>query len=249
MGEPFELPLGVIKDGKVSREVSLIPMTAGMRRTLASKSSQKNPVRGMTEMLGKCCESIGGEPPTPAIINGLVTGDRDFMLLMVRQLSLGDIISTQMTCGSCSNDIIFDLAISEMKIRTAEKDKDYKLDGNLPVVDFENDELKIKAQLRLPTGFDQIAIADKIRSDPVTANYELFARLIRKWVDNEVEIGDPNTLDFIDNMPLRTLNWLEEVYRKVQPGPTWLTRVECSVCGARTLLDMGDSDFLFKTPR
>lgn len=249
MGESFDLPLGVIKDGAVNTEVTLIPMTAGMRRALASRTSQKNPARALTDMLGKCCESIGGESPTPQLINSLPTGDRDFMLLMIRQLSLGDTISTQMTCGTCASEIVFDLSINEMPIRRVEKDKHYILEGNFAVLDLSNDDLKLKVKMRLATGFDQIAISDKIRSDPVLASYELYARLIRTWVDGDVEEATPNTLDFIDNLPLQKLNWLEEAYRKAQPGPSWTTRVECSVCGSRTMLDMGDSDFLFKTPR
>jgi len=249
MGESFELPLGVVHNGNVTKDIVLTPMTAKIRRLIANRANQKNPANGLTDVLGHCCESIAGRPPAPQLINALTVGDRDFMLLMLRKISLGDIIKAKMTCVSCQEDLAFDIGIDDIRIRRLELGKNFELDGDYPVVKIESDELGLKVTMRLPTGFDQGAISGQVKTDPIGASYAMYARLIKKWERNGKIDETARTVDFIDNLPLRDIEWLEEAVRKASPGPEWQVSLTCEVCGKRTPLDLSDTDFLFKTPR
>lgn len=249
MGEEFELPLGVIQGGSANRSIILNPMTAGIRRKLLSRSNQKNPSAGMTTMMCECCESLGGAAPSPQLFNSLTVGDRDYVLLMIRKISLGNILSAQLTCPRCQQDIIFDLDIDQMNIKRLEIEKDFVVEGTYAFVQLKSDELGLEIIARLPVGFDQTAIADQMRTDPVLANYELYSRLIKSWKKNGAVIETPNSVKFIDALPVREIEWLESSFRRAMPGPDWYVNVTCEVCGRKSLLDLSDTDFLFKTQR
>jgi hypothetical protein len=249
MGEIFQLPLGVVHNGDVSRDVVLKPMTAKTRRLMAAKSTQKNPSAGLTNLLGQCCESIANAPPSPQMINSLTIGDRDFMLLMLRKMSVGDILKAEMSCPRCQEQISFDLPIDDIRINVLEKDKDYVIEGTNAFTTLKNDELGTEVMLRFPTGFDQSTISQQAKTDPVGASYALYVRLIKSWFVNGEPVENPNTMDFIDDLPLKEIEWLENAFRKAMPGPDWMVNLTCELCSKETLLDLSDTDFLFRTPR
>jgi len=249
MGEQFDLPLGVVRNGEVQREIVLNPMTAKTRRLLAVKANQKNPSGGLTQVIRDCCESIAGDPPSEAVISNLATGDRDFILLKLRMMSLGDNVSVQMICPRCSEEIAFDLDLTSIKIVTLNKDEHYELVHDTPVFTLTNEELGLVVKLRPPTGYDQAAITKQMGSDPVGATYTLYSRILQSWTKGGEDEVNPNSLQFIDGLPLKEIDWLEEVSQKIMPGPDWTVRLTCDLCSKTAMLDLSDSDFLFKTPR
>jgi hypothetical protein len=249
VGEQFQLPLGLIQGGVANQDIILNPMTAGIRRKLLSRSNQRNPSAGMTSMMCECCESVGGAAPSPQIFNSLSIGDRDYVLLMIRKISLGNILTAQLNCPRCQQDIIFDLDIDQINIRRLENEKDFVIEGTYAFVELKDDESGIEVVLRLPVGFDQAAISDQMRTDPVLANYELYARLIKSLTKNGTPVENPNSVKFLDSLPLKEIEWLENAFRSTMPGPDWFVNVTCEVCGRRSLLDLSDTDFLFKTRR
>lgn len=248
MSEVFQLPLGLIQGNAVVRDVVLKPMTAGTRRSLSSRKSQKNPAAGMTSLLGSCCEQIGGIPPTPQLIDSLTTGDRDFMLLSLRRISIGPILKAQMTCPRCQEEISFDLSTDDIKIKTCELGQDYRIEGSFPVTDLKNENLGLDVVIRFPVGYDQSVISNINKVDPLEATYQLYARLIKSWSKNGNPVENPNTLSFIDSIPLNEIEWLESELRSKLPGPDWMVTLTCELCSKKTLLDLSDTDFLFKTP-
>ncbi len=227
MSDSFTLPLGLVQGGTVVRDVCLKPMTAGVRRSIVTRQNMRNPAQGITVLLGQCVESIGSIPVTPQVLNSMVIGDRDFMLMMLRKISIGDLMPGQMVCPKCQTPIAFDI----------------------PIVELESADLKIKTVLRYPVGHDQVALADKLKLDPATANYELMSRLIRSWEKNGEPVKTPNTLQFIDSLSIKEVEWLEEAYKEKQPGPMWDLHITCGACGDDIPVDVGNMDFLFKTRR
>lgn len=249
MSQSFELPLGVIHNGGVDKTCVLKPMTAKTRRLIANKANQRNPVAGITDLLVQCCEQLGTSPATPQIANSLTVGDRDFMLLMLRVISLGNILKAQTTCARCGEDLSFDLPLDQIKIVRPVLDKDFRIEGGFAYTTVESPELGIKVEMRYPTGHDQSAISNQLKTDPVGATYSLYARLLRVWEKNGKLIENPNSLEFIDDLPLAEIEWLEQAIMKASPGPEWRVNLNCEVCHKQTPLDLSDTDFLFKTPR
>jgi len=249
MGEQTVLPLGVVKGDEVVRDASIREMTAGMRRKVVARKNQKNPAKGITEVLFGCVETLAGAPPTVHDLNALTEGDRDFLLLAIRRESLGDTVTTQMPCPNCNEEIQFELDLNQIRINSLEKGTDYELVNGTPVTSVENDDLGLLVKMRFPTGFDWIALSPKLRTDPMEANYEIYARILKLWQRGEDANAGPFTPDFVDSLSLKEITWFERACRKAQPGPDWFIRVTCDLCGRKTLLDLSDSDFLFTTPR
>jgi len=249
MGEQFSLPLGVINGTEVTKDVVLKPMTAKTRRILTTRKNQRSPATAISRMIASCCESIAGVEATDKLLMSLCSGDRDFLLLKLRAISLGNIVTAQMNCPRCSQELSFEFDLDEIKVREFVKDKDYEIEDGMPVVTLENPDLNLVVKMRLPTGYDQDSIKDQFTADPLGASYALYSRVLRQWTVNGEDQEGINALAFIDNLSIREIEWLESSVKDVMPGPDWTVKLNCDMCSKSTILDLSDSDFLFKTQR
>lgn len=98
------LPCGYIdSSGTLHREVDLKEMT-GRDEDLLSNPSSKNFVGSMNQVFANCITRIGSltEPhEIMAAIPKLRIGDRAFLKIQLRRLSLGDIYQVAIPCPSC----------------------------------------------------------------------------------------------------------------------------------------------------
>lgn len=63
-------------------------------------------------ILSRATVSIGGEPVTTDILDELLAGDRDYLLLNIRKMTFGSTVAVYGTCASCGfedQDIVIDL--------------------------------------------------------------------------------------------------------------------------------------------
>jgi hypothetical protein len=247
MGEEFQLPLGVSGATGVVKSVVLRAMTAGTRRKMLNRETAKNAAKALTSTLMDCCESLGGAPPTERDINNLVLGDRDYMLFEIRRLSLGNIINASTNCPRCQEKVEFQISMEDVPIRRLELGKDYELENTLPVFTVSDPAIKVEARCRFPNAIDQMGMLAMMKSDPLGANYLLYSRVLREWKLDGVPVQGPYTQAFVDSMSLPEIEWFEKVFVEKQPGPDWAARIPCTSCEHPMILDLNDTDFLFKT--
>jgi len=237
----FELPLGVLIDGKVVQKMSLRQMTGTDRILMANPKFRKNGGEFVTSLLNNCITSIGGDKPNPRTIGNMVVGDRDFLLLKLRQISLedGDTIHATMRCGICEEVLQVDFDVNDLNINFIDPKK-LDIEDDRFIITLKDKARKINIKMKLPTGKDQEKIAPMMQKNPFKANYMMYERCLYEWNGDK----GPFSLSFLRDQPTKILDWLEREFEKAQPGPNWDEKVECDECGGDTRVRLSNSDFL-----
>jgi hypothetical protein len=146
------LPGGLAtEEGQWLRRAELRPLTGQEEDWLIRNPSAPSAV-AVTKLLANCLVSLDRRPVTSLIAGQLLVGDRDFLMLQLRRLTLGDDFSAVVTCTACGDkmDVIF-------------KADDVPLEGppnvtrsfQLPLTTLGRQRT---LRFRLPTGADQEAV-------------------------------------------------------------------------------------------
>jgi hypothetical protein len=217
------LPGGVYgEDGILHRQVRVRELTGADEETLFD-TLQASGSRRVSNFLARAIESVAGldTPIDPDFTAGLQIGDRDYLLLRLRQMDLGDAVHQIVRCPSCASKVDVDLLISELPVRRLDHPKPaWPLHVATESADFD-------LLLRLPTGADQEAVETLALVNPAAANTRLFSRLV---IDVNGH-GAPDEAQ-VRNWPLalraRLAAWIEEQ----APGPELFLDLSCPYCNA-----------------
>ena len=240
-GQVFEMPLGLLKDGKLLKDFEIRMMTGQDRVLMANPKYRKNAGQLITALLYNCVLKIGGEEISKKDIMNLTTGDRDFILLMLRTISLpeGDVIHANMNCSSCNEPLYVEFPIDEIDIAKF-SEKDFIIEDDKFIVHLKNKKYKVDVKMRLATGADQEKVSPLMDKNPIMANYRLYEECLVEW-NGERDIFK---MSFLQKQPTLILDWIEKEYKKYMPGPDWNQKIDCEICGAETTLNLANSDFL-----
>lgn len=244
-GYTFELPCGLLRDGELVREVELTPMTGRVRKNIARPDVRKNGARIIDAVLLACVRSIGGKRVDRQVLDELLVGDRDFLTMKIRQISLGDRVSAQMQCGSCRERIEFDIDLDQVELYPlADGDGEIADNGRARLFRIENHDLDVRAAFRFPAGRDQHAIVPLAQKNPVEANYRMYLLCLEEWNDQ----AKPFPNSFFENLPLNVLDWVGAEFTARMPGPELEHEVICDLCGTANPMSLEMSNFLFPQP-
>jgi hypothetical protein len=245
-GTELKLPCGYFRDGKLHKDVEIVPMTGLTRKAIAREDTRNNPIKVTDIILSHCLKRIGPFTSiTSRVLADLVIGDRDFLLLEIRRNSMGDGITTNIECGKCNAKVEALFKISDLEvIRAYEKEgeKPSDQDGNLT---FWLDTNKFKALCRFPKGADQALIMPNATKNPIAASYGLYAACLLEWNDKKAPF-DPT---FFDTLSLDIIDEFEDKFMAIQPGPVMMQEASCPSCGASIDFTFRGSDFLFRVPK
>jgi hypothetical protein len=133
-----ELPGGLVAE--------LRPLTGREEEWLAFSPPMPN-ARAVSRLLESCVAGIGGEPASPERLSHLLVGDRDFLMLQLRRLTLGDRIQAVVECPACTAKIDIDFDAAQVPVEAhPQTEPEYTVDIGREVC------------FRLPTGADQEAV-------------------------------------------------------------------------------------------
>jgi len=243
----FKLPLGLLRDGKVLKNVEIRPMTGNDRVLMASPQFRSNAGKLITALLKNCLVSVEGKSPSPTDALDMTVGDRDFLLLMLRSISMedGDVIHASMKCSACGeqlNDVAFlveDIPIIEIDT------KKLKIEDDKYYVTIKDKKMGVDVDLQMVTGKEQEKISPLASKNPFSADYKMYELCLTRWNDET----PPFSHNFVQSQPTRVLDWLAKEYKKTQAGPDWNQKVSCEICNGQTAISLADSDFLLPTQR
>jgi hypothetical protein len=169
-GDTFVLPGGYVVDSAAHREVELGPVTGADEEYVTSTAVPAAVL--ITKLLGSCVRRIGTiRKPGVAVVRELLVGDREFLILRLRQLTYGDKVDLQLACPRPECGKTMDVSFSLREIPIEERPVDRRQfawrapDGT----DF---------LFRLPTGCDQEALAAAPKN--LCNEDHLLARLIQR---------------------------------------------------------------------
>jgi hypothetical protein len=225
----LELPGGVLdRRGQCFKTVMVRPLTGRDEELLADRR-YRNAAQQVSEFLAQVLVEVPGldKPVSRELVSEMLIGDRDYLLLRLRQISLGDRVEQVMRCPApaCGQKADVEFLISELPVR--------RVKAVQPLYEFELSEPLRKddpksghVALRLPTGHDLEAILDCKDVNPAMANTKLFARIVKK-LDRE-----PLSEAVARELSLRTRYEITAFLNKITPGPELKIEVQCPHCRA-----------------
>ncbi len=214
------LPAGVFDAaGRAHRCVRVRELTGADEEALFDRSSTSTNARRVSEFLARAIESVEGldEPVDAAFADRMQIGDRDYLLLRLRQMELGDAVHQVVRCPACARRVDVDLSISELPVRRLPE----------PTATHRVRLAGAELLLRLPTGADQAAVAELALGNPAAANTRLFARLVLD-VDGHGPPDEAAVRAWPIALRARLAAWLEAN----TPGPDLFLELDCPNCQA-----------------
>jgi hypothetical protein len=220
----LQLPGGVIgPDGRCHQLVHVRELTGADEEVLSERAA--GGARLVTGFLARVIAKIEGleRPVDEDLVADMLIGDRDYLLLRLRQMDVGDHVHQVMRCPStaCGKKVDVDFLVSEIAVERAS--------AVLPSyrVQLGEGAAAETVLVRLPTGRDQEAIASLAGTNPAAANTRLFSRVVLRR-------GDSGPLDeeAARALPLKQRQQLAAFLERTAPGPDLRIDVQCPLCGA-----------------
>lgn len=228
----YELPCGYIDDnGELHTEVHLREMTGREEDILAAP--KLSPQRKINQVIINCVESIGSitdKNLITQIVPNLPVGDRVFLIISLRRVSLGDEFPVEDKCPACSakNGYILDLGDLEVK-KMADPMKrvfDVKMPSGKSI------------RFRVGLGLDEDKLAKVPDSDKPTM--ALLSRI-------ELLEGKAPTVQAVKDLSFRDRQHLRALYEETDGGVDTSLELVCPAC-AHTFereMDMSELGFFF----
>lgn len=212
----FELPGGYLgPDGYVATEIEVRELNGRDEEAI----TRTRTAAAMTDqVLKRGLVRVGELEPDEMILNNLLAGDREFILIRIFAVTFGREISTQRVCPKCSQEVVFTVdSIDDVPVVTLDSPSDRNF-----VVDC----ARGRADVTLPTGVTQRLIQE--------ADNKTIAELSTILLANTVlSVGGTPVLSDADvlNLPIKDRRLLADEIAKRTPGPRLLdTKAQCPNC-------------------
>lgn len=216
----LSLPAGVLDaQGRVHREVRVRELTGADEEALFERG-QASGARRVSAFLARAIASVEGLEDVAvdeAFTARMQLGDRDYLLLRLRQMDLGDAVHQVMRCPACAAKVDVDLLISELPVRRIAEPAPWH-------------ELQLAGhalRVRLPEGRDQEAVEALALANPAAANTRLFARLVLD-ADGRGAPGEDAVRAWPAALRAALADWLASQL----PGPDLFLDLACPHCRA-----------------
>src|SRR5438874_5960415 len=145
------LPGGLLLGDNITlTDAELRPLTGREEDWLARHHGVPSAI-AVTRLLGNCELRLGGQAASPELVRRLLVGDRDYLMLQLRCISLGDDFRAVLQCPLCGDKMDVTFKAGELPVeRRPQTAATYSLQLS--------GRKHRKVQFRLPTGADQEAI-------------------------------------------------------------------------------------------
>lgn len=170
------------------------------------------------------------------MVKGMFTGDRDMLLLAIRKLSLGNIMTINAQCPRCGEKYEVDVDLEEdvvIKMWDSEENELHRSKHGIGYVDFElpdgvhdGENVHKKGWLKLPTGTLEEQLAPMLNQNPGKANTALITACIE-------QLGDLPMVDtkMVRSMTRRDREYITRLIKEVNVGPQFRVGISCPYCG------------------
>lgn len=212
----FELPGGYVgPDGYVTSEVEVRELNG---RDEEAITRSKTAVAMTEQILRRGLVRVGDREVDDIILNSLLSGDREFILIRIFAATFGREVSTVRVCPQCSQEVTFVVdAVEDVPVNRLKDPSDRHFTVNVS---------RGEAKVALPTGVTQKLIQE--------AENKTIAELSTILLANTVlEVGGTPVLSNADvlDLPVKDRRALADEIAKRSPGPRLLdTKSTCPSC-------------------
>jgi hypothetical protein len=241
------LPGGVWDaSGVLHREVELTPLTGREEELLADRSV--GPAVLVTRLLSRCVRRLGGLGPlSEDSARELRVGDRQYLLIKLRQLTFGDKVEMVVRCPwpDCGEASDIDFSISDVPVRDAGASA-WLSEVELSPEAAESSGFgleRLRVCFRLPTGADQELLSPALAHNEAQALSALLARCVQSIGE---EAASPELVARLSPSARREL---ERAMESATPGFDLTMEAKCSECGRAFAAPFDAQDFLLGEAR
>jgi len=227
------LPCGhVTASGELITDVVVREITGAEEDMLASPKIKD--YKKMGELIARCTESIGtitDRDEIARIIPQLLVGDRVYLFLLIRRVTLGDEYPFRSKCPECQAEGSFNVDLSALDVKSMA------------------DPIKRTLEVTTPRG-RQVVMApmDGVREERLStfknendkATLALAARVVSLQ-------GKPATIGDLKALSLSERNFLRDCYQQVEGGVDTTVEITCPHCNFdfKNELDVTQRAFFF----
>jgi hypothetical protein len=241
----FELPAGYIDDeGTLHKTFTLREMTGKDEEAIRKPEVEKNTSKVIYTLLFRCVKSIGtldrkslGSEEWGKVINNLLVGDQDYILIKLRGLSIGETIKMNHVCPSCGVKLETEVDLDELEFTPFQGNR--KITFELPRGFRDKDgKLHREGTLRLPTGFDRIILTPLANKNLAKAETTMLTRLMH--FNDGAYIDE----DIVSNFTVKDRNYLSDLLKDNTFGYSSEIEVTCDSCGQSFTGNLSTSNFI-----
>lgn len=233
----FELPCGYLDGaGVLHTEIQIHEMTGAEQDLLSSK--HMSPAQKFNELLVRCIDRIGpisDKEKLNTIVRQLPVGDRVYILLMIRLVSISDDYVYEATCPECKDHRNYTVMLSSLE----------KTPMPLP--------LQRVYEVKLPSGKTAKFRTSTGEDEEKSAKLEKDADKMSKSVLMRLDTlgGEPATLESVKAMSWKDRLAILEEFNKVEGGVDTTLETTCPACSAEfeTELEVGAGFFFPSTAK
>ena len=243
--EQFELLAGYTDDeGVLHKTFTLREMTGRDEEAISKSDVKQNLSKLVSVLLERCVMSIGtltrksvGTEKWKDIIKSLYVGDQDFMLIKLRELSMGGEIEVTHTCPYCKESLKTILDVSELEVEPFKGER--VIQFSLPKGYRDKKGVVHKdGTLRLPTGQDREILTPIARKNVAQASTLMLTRLCK------FEDGLYVTEDVMRDLTVRDREYLQKVLQENLFGINLEIDVTCTSCGEEFKGNLNATNFI-----
>lgn len=228
------LPIGYTSaDGVIHRRAVLRKMRGYEEALLYDPALTAGQL--VTELLRSCLVRLGDLPAVDAdTVAQLYTADRNFLLLELRRITLGNRLRTWYTCPRCAAQITVTEDLSQLEVRRL---ADHQTLDDV-VVDLEDGYVDrhgtrhTQLRLTLPRGVDEEFVAPMIEKDPLRAQDALVLRCIKGFGTLPRAALEAYGVKVLRELTLGDRQRLQQAFDGQMPGVNFQRTVTCPQCGS-----------------
>lgn len=213
--------------GALHREVELLPLS-GREEELLADRRRPGSAALVTQVISRCVRRIGTiSPLSEAVARDLLVADRQYLLLILRQATFGDLVQATLTCPWPGCGARFDISfnLSDVPVvESVDKGPAYQTLLSPEALDGAS-EAQREVCFRLPTGADQEVLAALVAENEAAALTLLLARCV-------LAIGGQASHDgaLTQHLTPRARQEIEQAMQAISPQVDLTMDLKCHEC-------------------
>lgn len=227
------LPIGYTDDrGRVHRRAVIRKMRGHEEALLYDPALGAS--RLVTELIRSCLVRLGDlEQVSAEVVAQLYTADRNYLLLELRRITLGDRLRTSYLCPRCGSEMPAIEDLSRVDVR--------RLDDGQPLADISVEledgyidregTLHTQLVLTLPRGVDEEFVAPMVEKDPLKAQDALLLRCIKRFGTLPKSALEAYGVKILRDLTLGDRLRLQRALNGQTPGVNFQRSMRCGQCG------------------
>lgn len=254
--QQITLPCGILSDdgSSVITSATITEFTAKVKKELGNKNI--NSTDSVEDIILKnCLKAIGDKPLKAADLDMLLSADKEYIIMKIREISFGDIIKGHSTCEDC--DKKFGASLSSSKdltfwslkpIEQAQTATHPQTKKPVRIFEIITEDGKYRFICRYPTGEDMKKVAKMLETNPFEAKMRLIGNCTIEASIEGTKLDGPITIYTIESLPSRIYDYISDTWDTNQPGLDRNILVSCPFCNHDNLWAIDPKDFLSLTP-